>query len=105
MAKPAQQQQKQQPAKQPAAPTFKIEDGKEIPSRTKDVPEYNIPFASMKEGQSILLRFADVPLAHARLLVMRYSRKEKVEMPTRTEKDANGDAIGLRVWRGAAQAE
>lgn len=88
----------QKAATKPVA--IKIETGIAVPSRQKEIPDYGIPFATMKKGESVLLPFSDIPLEHARVLVQRFARQEEVEMITRTEKDDKGVAVGLRVWRG-----
>lgn len=85
-------------------PTFFIDDGYSVPPRTVNLPDYGLMevFARMLKGQSVLLRFADIPVDHARTYVQRFSRSEtpKAQMITRAEKNADGDVIGLRVWRG-----
>lgn len=90
------------------AAAFAIEDGIAVPPRTKEVPDYGIPFDGLKKsGQSLLIPFSAVPVEHARLLVQRYMRQNEDEktgektvvLVTRTEKAANGDTVGLRVWR------
>lgn len=90
--------------------SFNIESGVTVPSRQKDIPDYGIPFEKMKKGDSLLLPFDQIPLEHSRVLVQRFARtgvKDKdgnavpQDMPTRTEKDESGKAIGLRVWRAS----
>lgn len=77
---------------------FSIDDKVAVPPRTKEVPEYNIPFDKLTKGKSIMLPYSMVPKEHARLLVGRYFRKNELDFVTRTEKDADGDEIGLRIW-------
>ncbi len=88
---------------QAAKTDFKIDDAVAVPPRTKDVPEYGIPFANLKKGQSLVIP-SSIPKEHARLLIGRYSRAEKLDMPTRTEKNAKGDEIGIRVWNNGPKA-
>lgn len=111
------QQQAAKPHEQKAAPKFQIDDGVAVPQRMKDIPDYGLPalFASMKKGQSVLLKYTDVPLEHSRTLVQRFARNggpndadgkpTSVDMTTRQERAEgaadDADFIGLRVWRNS----
>lgn len=90
-------------AKAPAG-AFKIETGVAVPPRAKDVPEYGIPFDQMKKGASMVIPYSAVPKEHARLLVMRWAREEKLSVATRTEKQ-DGEEVGLRFWHNGPATE
>lgn len=96
-----------------ASPQFQIDDAQPVPPRTKNIDDRGLPalFAQMKAGQSVVIPFDKVPVAETRTLVQRFARNggpadakgkgTAVDMVTRTEKDADGNAIGLRVWRNS----
>lgn len=94
--KPNQSQTSEKPAL-----SFEIETGVAVPPRSKDVPDYGIPFAALPTdgSASVLVKYDQVPKEHIRLLSQRFMRHNKATLTTREEKD--GDvAVGIRIWRG-----
>lgn len=96
------------------APKFAIEESVPVPSRTKDVPDYGLEdvFSNMKPGQSVLVKFSEVPKQHAQMWVARCARgsqgkrgtvkRDPIDLVTRTVKSDDGKTeIGLRVWRNS----
>ena len=96
--------------KQAAAPVaiaFELDEGVAVPPRSKEVPDYGIPFEKLPTdgSKSVLVKYANVPKEHIRLLSQRFMRHNKASLTTRTEKDAGGKEIGIRIWRGADVVE
>lgn len=83
---------------------FEIKSDVEIPARGVELPDYGIPFAELKVGDSVFIPIPDangengVPTDHVRTLALRHARETGAQFTMRTIKNDDGEATGVRVW-------